>query len=109
MALVSQIDPKASCYPSVQNLIATVNAKIDLIDERAYAIYQKNLAHRHEMEKLELEAQRERSRQAASLVSQAISATERLRSQRIAAARDIAVTYAQNRPKTIVYKVNNWY
>lgn len=109
IGLVSQIDPGASCYPSVQKFITTVNDRINLINERAYAIYQKNLTHRHKMEKLELEAQRERNRQAASLASQAISANERLQSQRISAARDIAITYAQNRPRTIVYKVNNWW
>lgn len=109
IGMVSQIDPTASCYPAVQKFIASVNAKINLINERAYATYQKNLAHRHEMEKLELEAQRERSRQAAALVSKAISANERLQSQRISAARDIAVAYVQSRPRTIVYRINNWY
>lgn len=146
--LVSQIDPNASCYLDVQKFIATVNAKINLINEQAYATYQKKLAHRQEMDKLELEAQREqnrldaavaqtqikanasvektrmeteaknyaqqqtqreRNRQAATVASQAISASERLQSQRISAAKDIAVAYAKNRPKTIVYKVNNWY
>ena len=147
--LVSQIDPNASCYLDVQKFIATVNAKINLINEQAYATYQKKLAHRQEMDKLELEAQREqnrldaavaqtqikanasvektrmeteaknyaqqqqtqreRDRQVATVASQAISASERLQSQRISAARDVAVTYAKNRPKTIVYKVNNWY
>lgn len=147
--LVSQIDPNASCYPDVQKFIETVNAKINLINEQAYATYQKKLAHRQEMDKLELEAQREqnrldaavaqtqikanasveitrmetdakkyaqqqqtqreRDRQVATIASQAISASERLQSQRISAARDVAITYAKNRPKTIVYKVNNWY
>lgn len=147
--LVSQIDPNASCYPAVQKFIATVNAKINLINERAYATYQKKLAHRQEMDKLELEAQREqnrldaavaqtqikanasvektrletnaknyaqqqqtqreRNRQTAAIASQAISASERLQLQRISAARDVAITYAQNRPKTVVYKVNNWF
>ena len=147
--LVSQIDPNASCYPDVQKFIETVNAKINLINEQAYATYQKKLAHRQEMDKLELEAQREqnrldaavaqtqikanasveitrmetdakkyaqqqqtqreRDRQVATIASQAISASERLQSQRISAARDVAITYAKNRPKTLVSKVNNWY
>lgn len=147
--LVSQIDPNASCYLDVQKFIASVNAKINLINEQAYATYQKKLAHRQEMDKLELEAQREqnrldaavaqtqikanasvektrmeteaknyaqqqqtqreRNRQAATVASQAISASERLQSQRISAAKDVAVAYAKNRSKTIVYKVNNWY
>ena len=147
--LVSQIDPNAACYPAVHEFIAIVNDKINLINERAYATYQKKLAHRQEMDKLELEAKREqnrldavvaqtqikanasvektrlgtnarnyaqqqetlreRDRQSAAIASQAISASERLQSQRISAARDVAVTYAKSRPKTIVYKVNNWY
>lgn len=147
--LVSQIDPNASCYPDVQKFIASVNAKINLINERAYATYQKKLAHRQEMDKLELEAQREQNRldaevtqtrikanasvektrmetnakmyaeqqitqrernqQAATLTSQAISASERLQSQRISAARDVAVAYVKNRPRKVVYNVNNWY
>lgn len=107
--LVSQIDPMASCYPAVQTFIANVNTKINLINERAYAVNQKKIAHQHEMDKLELETQRERSRQAAALVSKSLSANERLQSQRISAARDIAVAYVQNRPRTIVYKVSNWY
>lgn len=158
--LVSQIDPNASCYPDVQKFIASVNAKINLINERAYATYQKKLAHRQEMDKLELEAkreqsrldaavaqarikadaavsqtrikanasvektrlesnakmytehqitQRERNQQAAALTSQAISASERLQSQRISAARDVAVAYVKNSPRKLVYNVNNWY
>lgn len=158
--LVSQIDPNASCYPAVQKFIEMINAKINLINERAYATYQKKLAHRQEMDKLELEAkreqnrldaavaqtkikanasvektrletnasvektrletnaknyaqqqetQRERDRQSTAIASQTISASERLQSQRISAARDVAVTYAKNRPKTVVYNVNSWY
>ena len=55
------------------------------------------------------QTQRERNRQTAAIASQAISASERLQLQRISAARDVAITYAQNRPKTVVYKVNNWF
>ena len=55
------------------------------------------------------QTQRERNRQAATIASQDISASERLQSQRISAAKDVAVAYAKNRPKTTVYKVNNWY
>ncbi len=147
--LVSQIDPNASCYLDVQKFIEIVNAKINLINEQAYATYQKKLAHRQEMDKLELEAQREqnrldaavaqtqieanasvektrmeteamnyaqqqetqreRNRQTTMITSQAISASERLQSQRISAAKDIAKTYAKHRPQTIVYKVNDWH
>lgn len=52
--------------------------------------------------------QRERNRQTAALASQAMSASEKLQSQRISAARDVAITYAKNRPKSITYNVNNW-
>lgn len=147
--LVSQIDPNASCFTSVQKFISNVTSKINLINERAYADYQKKLAHSQEMEKLNLEVQREQNRlnaevaqtqikadasvektrletnaknyaqyqktereknqQATVLISQGISASERLQSQRISAARDIAVTYAQNRPKIVWYNVNDWY
>lgn len=147
--LVSQIDPNASCYPEVQKFISTVNAKINLINERAYKTYQKKLAHRQEMDKLELAAQREqnrlnaaveqtriktnasvekarietdaknyaqqqqtqreRNRQMASVTSQAISASERLQTQRISAAREIAVSYVQSHPRSIAYNTGNWY
>lgn len=147
--LVSQIDPNASCYPDVQKFIATINTKINLINEQSYATYQQKLAHRQEMDKLELEAQREQNRldadiiqtqikadasiekarmetdtknyaqqqqtlreqnsQATTIALQTLSASERLQSKRISAAKEIAITYAQNNPKTIEYKTNNWH
>ena len=53
--------------------------------------------------------QREKIKQSANVASRIVSASERIQSQRIAAARDIAIAYVKNRPKTIVYRVNHWY
>lgn len=89
--LISQIDPNATCYLDVQNFMLKVTEKVNLENERAYDDYQKRIAHRREMDKLELET------------------AERLRSQRISAARDIAISYIQNSPRTLIYNVRYWY
>lgn len=91
ISLVSQINPNASCYPEVQDFVNTVTAKINQINEREYAIYKQNLKHQQEMEKLELQK------------------SENLQSQRIAAARDIAVAYAKHQRPVVVYRVRNWF
>ena len=89
--LISQIDPNATCYLDIQNFILKVTEKVNLENERAYEDYQKRIAHRREMDKLELET------------------AERLHSQRISAARDIASSYIQNNPRTLIYNVGYWY
>lgn len=91
ITLVSQINPNASCYSEVQDFVNTVTAKVNQINEREYAIYKQNLKHQQEMEKLELQK------------------NENLQSQRIAAARDIAVAYAKRRPQVILYRTRYWF
>lgn len=89
--LISQIDPNATCYLDVQNFILKVAEKVNLENERAYDDYQKRIAHRREMDKLKLET------------------AEYLHLQRISAARDVAKSYIQNTPRTLIYNVKCWY
>lgn len=56
----------------------------------------------------EQKTQREKNYQNAALESKAIAAYERLMEKKISAARDMAITYAQKRPRTMVYNIKNW-
>ena len=107
--LVSNVNPHATCYKDIQSFIENVREKVDSINEREYLNAQAKQEYEREMEKKRLEIYQEQSRRNAEIQSKAIDANQRLQSERISAAREIAMEYAKSAPKTLVYKVNNWY
>lgn len=118
------IPMECSYYLHVQSLLekaCRLRAKRQAeIEQRNYEMEREKNRLEASVEKARIEAdaknyaqeqmtQREKIKQTANVASRIVSASERLLSQRIAAVRDIATTYAKNCPRTIVYRVNNWY
>jgi hypothetical protein len=83
-SLLNQIDPETSCYSKAKILINSINktitTKIEYIEAFNRKLVLLNKSNNFELEKA-----------------------------RIGAVRDIAVAYANNRPKTIVYNVVGWW
>lgn len=77
--ILTEINPKSSCYKEVKKLITQISAKLTA-DEKA---------------KLDLELKEYNDRMA-------------LENETIKASREIAVEYAKNQPKTITYNNLNW-
>ncbi len=78
VSTLGQIDPNASCYPEANALVKTIGQRIQKLQDEA-------IAYERKMKELELKTEAD------------------LEKQRIKAARDIAVAYAENQPKVEYY------
>jgi hypothetical protein len=83
-SFLNQIDPETSCYSKAKSLIATINKTITTKLEKIEAFNRK-------MELMEK------------------SNNFELEKARIGAVRDVAVAYANSRPRTVIYNVRGWW
>lgn len=83
-ALLNQIDPETSCYTKAKALIGVINKTITTKLEKIDAFNRK-------MEMMEK------------------SNNFELEKARISAVRDVAVAYANSRPRTVIYNVRGWW
>lgn len=90
LELLGQIDTEAACYKEAVALMDQIKQKVQNIKEREYADSKERERNLHKMEQRRL------------------NAAEALEKERIKAARDVAVSYNENRPK-VVYNIRGWW
>jgi hypothetical protein len=78
--LMNQIEPESSCYAKVKSLSRTIKAGVKDVNNKEWALLNKQLESITEIEK-----------------------------NRLANSREIALAYAKNQPKTVTYNVRGWW
>ena len=99
--IVSNINPAADCYNDAKTFIESVKKRLEQINNREWAEYKADKEHQRQMEK-----RREANRNKLEMAQ--LKSSERQNIARIDAYRQVAIAYANSRPK-VVYRVNNWY
>lgn len=82
MRILSQIDPSADCYPQAQALMRRIESRVKGVTDRRY-------------------------NDAVSMEKARLNAAVAIEKARVRACRDVAVAYAQSRPRVVVR--NNYY
>lgn len=99
--IISNINPSADCYNEAKAFIESVKKRLEQINNREWAEYKAKMEHERRME-----VERETNRNKLEMAK--LKSSEKQNIARTEAYRQVAIAYAQSRPR-IVYRVNNWY
>lgn len=99
--LISKIAPSASCSSEANLFMSSVTERMEQLNNREWAARQRQLAHEREMEVI-----RENNRSTETQMR--IKAKRDQNIATIKAVRDVAVQYANSRPR-VVYHLYGWY